>query len=59
MMDRHLFSGTGSLSRFLLRRDRIRIPIWISGFVFTTVVIGAAFTDLYENAQERRQSRKQ
>lgn len=54
MMDRHLFSGTGSLSRFLLRRDRIRIPIWISGFVFTTVVIGAAFTDLYENAQERQ-----
>lgn len=54
MMDNHLFSGTGSLSRFILRRDRIRIPIWIFSFVFATVAIGAAFTGLYENAQERQ-----
>lgn len=53
-MDNHYFSGTGSLSRFILRRDRIRMPIWIFSFVFATVVIAVAFIGLYENAQERQ-----
>ncbi|WP_033543181.1 ABC transporter permease [Planococcus sp. CAU13] len=53
-MNQHYFSGTGSLSRFILRRDRIRIPIWIFSFVFATVVIAVAFIGLYENAQERQ-----
>lgn len=53
-MNSHLFSGTGNLSLFILQRDRVRLPIWIFSFVFATVGIAAAFTDLYENAQERQ-----
>lgn len=53
-MTNQLFSGTGSLSRFILRRDRIRIPIWILSFVFATVATAVAFIGLYENAQERQ-----
>lgn len=53
-MDKHLFAGTGKLSRFILRRDRIRMPVWIFSFVFATVVIALALASLYENAQERQ-----
>lgn len=53
-MNNQSFRGTWSLSRFILRRDRIRMPIWILSFVFATVIIAAAFTGLYENAQERQ-----
>lgn len=53
-MDKNLFTGTGSLSRFILRRDRIRLPVWIFSFVFATVAIALALGSLYENAQERQ-----
>ncbi|MGI2328563.1 ABC transporter permease [Planococcus sp. YIM B11945] len=53
-MEKHLFTETGSLTRFVLRRDRIRLTIWIMAFVVSTLVIAVAFTDLYKNAQERQ-----
>ncbi|PSL40273.1 ABC-2 type transport system permease protein [Planomicrobium soli] len=53
-MDKHLFAETGSLTRFVLRRDRLRIPIWILAFAASTLLIAVAFTDLYQNAQERQ-----
>lgn len=53
-MGNQLFSGTGSLSRFILRQDRIRIPVWIVGFVFITLLIAVAFTGLYGDAEERQ-----
>lgn len=49
-----LFSGTGSLSLFILRRDRIRLPVWIFGFVFVTLLIAVAFTGLYGSDVERQ-----
>lgn len=48
------FSGTGSLSRFIMRRDRIRLPGWIFGFVFVTLLIAVAFTGLYGSDEERQ-----
>lgn len=53
-MEKQLFSGTGSLSRFILRRDRMRIPVWIIGFVFITLIIAVSFTGLYGDAEERQ-----
>lgn len=53
-MEKHLFSGTGTLSRFILRRDRIRMPLWIFSFVFATIATALALTGLYGNAQERQ-----
>lgn len=53
-MDKHLFDGTGSLVRFILRRDRIRIPVWLFGFAVISVVTANAFTGLYQGPEERQ-----
>ena len=53
-MAKHLYNETGRLTRFTLRRDRVRIPVWIASFAVISVVVAAAFTDLYQNPQERQ-----
>ncbi|WP_042144414.1 ABC transporter permease [Paucisalibacillus sp. EB02] len=47
------FTKTGRLSRFILKRDRVRLPLWILGIVFFTFIIPAAFLDLYPTQQDR------
>src|SRR5690625_6754690 len=51
---KHLFNNTGVLSWFILRRDRIRIPIWIIAFVGITVAVAISFTDLYGTVESRK-----
>lgn len=51
-MSKHLFINTSMLSRFILRRDRIRIPIWILSLSVLSFVIAMAFTEMYPTAQE-------
>ncbi|MDQ0255286.1 ABC-2 type transport system permease protein [Evansella vedderi] len=46
------FMKTGSLARFILRRDRIRIPIWLISIVAITLVVAEAFTNLYASETE-------
>ena len=53
-MDKHLFEGTASLVRFILRRDRIRISLWLLGFTGVSVIIANAFTGLYQGPEERQ-----
>lgn len=53
-MSKHLVDGTASLMRFILRRDRIRIPVWLLSFAAATVIVAVAFKGLYQNAQERQ-----
>ncbi|MGK7378726.1 ABC transporter permease [Planococcus sp. 1R117A] len=53
-MDKSLFDETGTLMRFIWRRDRVRIPLWLLSFVFVTILTAIAFTDLYQNAGERQ-----
>lgn len=48
------FSHTGILMKFILRRDRIRMSIWLFSFVFVTCIVAYAFTDLYGTEQERQ-----
>lgn len=50
----HVLTGTGSLVRFLLRRDRIRLPAWILGIVVFTLASVAALPDLYPTAADRQ-----
>ncbi|GAB3046887.1 ABC transporter permease [Virgibacillus ainsalahensis] len=45
--------NTGSLSRLILRRDRIRIPLWLIGITFFTLIVPIAFADLYPSEQDR------
>src|SRR5690606_28618303 len=40
------FAGTAVLLRFLLRRDRIKLPAWVGGLGLYVVYIGAALPQL-------------
>ncbi|MCT2537286.1 ABC transporter permease [Aquibacillus koreensis] len=47
------FAKTGLLSRLILRQDRIRIPLWLIGLSFFTLIIPIAFIDLYGTEEQR------
>lgn len=53
-MNKQLYYHTGILSRFIIRRDRIRIPIWLFSITLITILVANAFTNLYANDQERQ-----
>lgn len=48
-----LYKQTGRLSKFILRRNRIRLSIWMIGICFFTLIIPIAFADLYPSQQDR------
>ncbi|WP_019378821.1 ABC transporter permease [Virgibacillus halodenitrificans] len=52
-MERSLSKNTGFLLRFIGRQDRIRIPLWLLGISFFTLVVPVAFKDMYPTQQER------
>ena len=43
---RSTITGTGTLVRFMLRRDRIKLPLWIGGLGLYIIYIGAALPQL-------------
>lgn len=47
--------GTGRLARLILRRDRVRLPIWIAVLAVLPIGTARAFIDLYPTAAEREQ----
>ncbi|MFD4765535.1 ABC transporter permease [Streptomyces niveus] len=47
------FAGTGTLIRFGLRRDRVRIPVWVLALSLGTLSTAGEFTTLYSTAKER------
>lgn len=47
-------AGTATLIRFILRRDRIRLPVWLAALTLTTVSTAASFPDLYPTEVERQ-----
>ncbi|XRQ14389.1 ABC transporter permease [Actinomadura welshii] len=49
-------TGTGTLVRFMLRRDRIRIPVWLLALTLSTVATASNLATTYATA-EGRQSR--
>ncbi|MFI6691474.1 ABC transporter permease [Streptomyces sp. NPDC050433] len=46
-------AGTGTLIRFGLRRDRIRIPVWVVALTLVTLSSAGEFKTLYSTAKER------
>lgn len=48
-------TGTGALVRFILRRDRVRIPVWLAALTLTTVGTAQSFQDLYGDEANRTQ----
>jgi ABC-2 type transport system permease protein len=49
-----VLKGMGALLRFDLRRDRIRIPVWLGSLTVVTLWPAAAFPELYKTAAERQ-----
>lgn len=47
-------AGTGTLVRFILRRDRVRLPVWIGAIAGMTVLTALSFPDIYTDATERQ-----
>lgn len=53
-MNKRLYHNTNVLSRFILQRDRIRIPTWLISLSLITFSVAMAFTDLYATDQDRQ-----
>jgi ABC-2 type transport system permease protein len=52
------FTGTGSLVRLALRRDRVRLPVWILALAFFAVSSAAATVGLYPTEASRVEAAK-
>jgi ABC-2 type transport system permease protein len=49
------FTGTRALMRFILRRDRVRIPVWLGALTLVTVSTANSFQTLYGSDVDRQQ----
>lgn len=47
-------TGTGTMIRFILRRDRVRLPIWIGAIVLSVVGSLPTFPETYPTAADRQ-----
>lgn len=47
-------AGTGTLIRFILRRDRVRLPVWVLGITLSTMGSVASFGPTYPTAADRQ-----
>ncbi|PNV36738.1 ABC transporter permease [Streptomyces sp. DH-12] len=46
-------AGTRTLIRFVLRRDRVRLPVWVLALSLGTLATANSFRTLYDDPQER------
>ncbi|GGO56395.1 ABC transporter membrane-spanning protein [Streptomyces daqingensis] len=46
-------AGTGTLLRFMLRRDRVRVPVWVAALLLAHVSTLSELTGLYGGAEAR------
>lgn len=53
-MVKPLYHKTVTLAYFILRQDRIRIPVWLISLSAITMIVAVAFTDLYVTEQDRQ-----
>ncbi|WP_391119151.1 ABC transporter permease [Psychrobacillus sp. L3] len=53
-MSKQPFKHTGMLARFILRQNRLRIPIWIIALLLLTLSTATAFKDLYQTPEDRQ-----
>ena len=53
-MFRELYTNTGKLAGYILRKDRIRLPVWIISIVVFTFLIASILPDLYATGADRQ-----
>lgn len=49
-----LYSSTGTLSWFILRKDRINVLAWLLGLISLTVVVAAVFPGMFPTELEKQ-----
>lgn len=49
----NFFANTLKLCKLMIRLDRIRVPLWLLGISFFTLIVPPAFEELYGNQAER------
>src|SRR5690606_24138805 len=47
------FAGAGTLFRFNLRRDRVRLPVWVLAVAFAAIATAVNIEQLYPDAADR------
>lgn len=47
-------TGTGRLTRFILRRDRVRLPVWVLAIAVTVLGSVSSFSQAYPSAADRQ-----
>jgi ABC-2 type transport system permease protein len=47
-------TGSGTLIRFFLRRDRVRLPVWVGSIVGFVVLLAASFPEIYPTQADRQ-----
>lgn len=47
------FTGTGTLTRFALRRDRVRLTAWVAVITVSMVILGDAIASMFQTEAER------
>lgn len=52
-MKQSLFSGTRESLRFMLRRDRIRLTVWVLAISILTIAMAPYYADMYPTAEAR------
>ncbi|MDH6225846.1 ABC-2 type transport system permease protein [Streptomyces sp. MJP52] len=50
---RPAFTGTGTLLRFALRRDRVRLPVWLLALLAGTLATADSYAALYDSPEAR------
>ncbi|MBD2862313.1 ABC transporter permease [Paenibacillus oceani] len=48
-----LLAGMGRLIGFIVRLDRMRVPLWMLGIAFFTLIVPPALSEIYGSQQER------
>src|SRR5690606_38726744 len=51
-MKGEVFKGTGSLMKLLFRKDRLKIAIWLAGFLLVTASAAAAYPTVYKTEED-------
>lgn len=54
-MGKQQFLQTGRLMKLIIRRDRIRLSVWLIGFLSVTLLTAVLYNDLYSSQEERQQ----
>ncbi|WP_374939685.1 ABC transporter permease [Streptomyces sp. UH6] len=50
---RAAFTGTGTLLRFAVRRDRVRLPVWLLALLTGTLATANSYATLYDSPEAR------